>query len=835
MRAKRHLRVQSLEQRRLLAVMVVDPQPGETPAAVFANALQQANNTPEPDTIELAPAVYDLGTIDQQSLEVTSELSIVGQSPADTTILPHGTATSIIVTGGGNLKLSGLTIYAPVARTSTALQVDGQAELFQVAMIGLSGSIEDPQGFSPPTSLIVNQGLVSIRDSILTDSPGTAIQNSGSLMMEGSIVSGSRVSGINSINGDATEIRDSLFFENGTGIVGRSTLQISGSTVAQNGQLIGVAGFPGGGIHWIGSEDVSEIQIDPDNVVVDNQIQFPEPKPLDIQVRWPSEIENYSLGTSSEAVSRLEERSIETVDGVLQSSDLSLEGVNVSVRQVDGQTLVESRGLGVSSVFWNGVEQRFMIESVRRRVDELFPISDELVDLDAGRVIGSGSAIEFSTRDLLGDREDLTVASQNTWRYLDVTNVTSTSGAEVSSWNHGGFLNWFRYRARPGFEGQDTLIVTGTDRNGVELEGIIIVDVASQSTVTLNVAASELNESIDVALSSSGMGRLSSFDFSVTFDPEVVDLDEVEFGRGYPFLQSINTDRPGKVNISALNGFSTGNDLVKLSFRRIAPGSAQIQLSRSGFIARSDGQDLSFDALPMKYYHLTQHDTNRDGSVTPSDALMVINGLARPSALETGGSEVSYDREMDTNGDALVTPSDALSVINRLGQEAAVGESLAEHPIFSSTASAFLAVGEDIPDFVARPHLPIDDGTPAEGVDLTPPTPQAISSAEQLVVGDSGRSLPGTLTGIHDSRLYAVPANGQRLGFGLTNDSGRHDALTLTIWSHDGSLIDAYPTKVSQGIAGGAVETSAGDQWVYFRIGLSTDVTTDFRFDLVTL
>ncbi len=54
-------------------------------------------------------------------------------------------------------------------------------------------------------------------------------------------------------------------------------------------------------------------------------------------------------------------------------------------------------------------------------------------------------------------------------------------------------------------------------------------------------------------------------------------------------------------------------------------------------------------------------DANYDGSVSPADALIVINELNNPN---TSGSPTSISKDID--GDGVVTPRDALLVINRL-------------------------------------------------------------------------------------------------------------------------------------------------------------------------
>jgi hypothetical protein len=72
-------------------------------------------------------------------------------------------------------------------------------------------------------------------------------------------------------------------------------------------------------------------------------------------------------------------------------------------------------------------------------------------------------------------------------------------------------------------------------------------------------------------------------------------------------------------------------------------------------------------------------DVNQDGTVTPLDALLVINALSN-SAEET-------DRRTDVNGDGLISPLDAVLVINQLGSVAAAAAQGSPAAPLSATAS----------------------------------------------------------------------------------------------------------------------------------------------------
>ncbi len=60
-----------------------------------------------------------------------------------------------------------------------------------------------------------------------------------------------------------------------------------------------------------------------------------------------------------------------------------------------------------------------------------------------------------------------------------------------------------------------------------------------------------------------------------------------------------------------------------------------------------------------------QLDVNRDGLVTPQDAIIVINRLNELGASENA-ADLQIDFDRDVNQDETITPLDALLVINWL-------------------------------------------------------------------------------------------------------------------------------------------------------------------------
>ena len=296
-----------------------------------------------------------------------------------------------------------------------------------------------------------------------------------------------------------------------------------------------------------------------------------------------------------------------------------------------------------------------------------------------------------------------------------------------------GSIDAIDYHSEEEYVGQDTLRVIAELENGQTKEGVIGLSVAAGANLTFNVAASELNNLIDVAVSSSGFGHVNEFDLSVSYDPAVVRVVGSEFGRGYPFLQKTESEI-GRISLAAFNGFTRGNDLMMIHFERIAEGQAKIEVSAGTFRESGNAQTLTLSAANQEYFYLAQDDTNRDGRLSSSDAVRVINRLSQGSDLTHG--EPGYDREVDTNGDQRLSASDALRVINRIATSFnAELEQTRSHPVFSDRALAFLSTAGTIPSFVARPNFPLDDGTPADFVDVTPPSAEAFASAIELTSG----------------------------------------------------------------------------------------------------
>ena len=157
-------------------------------------------------------------------------------------------------------------------------------------------------------------------------------------------------------------------------------------------------------------------------------------------------------------------------------------------------------------------------------------------------------------------------------------------------------------------------------------------------------------------------------------------------------------------------------------------------------------------------------DVNADGSVTPIDALIIINALNRniPSLLPTeptGDPEVDPPPFYDVNNDGFVSPIDVLQVINFLNAQAAA-----------------VAEGE-----------PNDDGL------LQPPAALPSVAADRLLA--TPLSTPVAATASTPSVSADDPAYRQAVGSVLgalarRNQAPRSDATTVDAASLDEGLLD---------------------------------------------
>ena len=114
------------------------------------------------------------------------------------------------------------------------------------------------------------------------------------------------------------------------------------------------------------------------------------------------------------------------------------------------------------------------------------------------------------------------------------------------------------------------------------------------------------------------------------------------------------------------------------------------------------------------------HDVNQDRSVTPIDALLVVNTLNAGGARTLSAAEGEATALVDVNGDSQVTPADCLAVVNELNQDTVVGVTADETPS----------------DDPSGDEVPADDGSVSDRKSsMKEPSTTALSTTGQSMTG----------------------------------------------------------------------------------------------------
>src|SRR5690554_1776982 len=108
---ERRLVFQTLESRRVLAAYVLEVAPNEDAGEALAQLIRLANATPESDTIELAAGLYRLPASQNNGLEVSTGIKLVGQGRGETQIVAPDGQRMFFVSEHGDLQLENLTLH----------------------------------------------------------------------------------------------------------------------------------------------------------------------------------------------------------------------------------------------------------------------------------------------------------------------------------------------------------------------------------------------------------------------------------------------------------------------------------------------------------------------------------------------------------------------------------------------------------------------------------------------------------------------------------------------------------------------------------------------------
>lgn len=148
--------------------------------------------------------------------------------------------------------------------------------------------------------------------------------------------------------------------------------------------------------------------------------------------------------------------------------------------------------------------------------------------------------------------------------------------------------------------------------------------------------------------------------------------------------------------------------------------------------SRLDTQIITVTVNPSSHQNQdNQYDVNDDGSVSPIDALIIVNHLNSGGATDVRDLPAGPPL-VDVSGDCAVSPIDALMVINQLNTSGGEGE--ADGAISSQSNGTHFAIGGAL-----APKLPTSNKSQSEAGSLTPkddsniPANQSNSESNQAI------------------------------------------------------------------------------------------------------
>ena len=238
---------------------------------------------------------------------------------------------------------------------------------------------------------------------------------------------------------------------------------------------------------------------------------------------------------------------------------------------------------------------------------------------------------------------------------------------------NGGAANWVEIDP-------DTGEITATSANEFDYESLVdysvevrVVELATEARTVSQVVPIQLLDANDPPM---GVGELTVYPqrqgVSATSEFVVEDQDVSEAGYTLRTSDSRFEVRDGRLALrpnQVIAAAQAGQTLtVRVQIVDNADPTSSAEVDATVFVA---------SVLPWQN-PLNSLDVNRDGLVTPADALQVINLLnegssSRPLPLVRDFDELDAG-EVDTNGDGFLSASDVLLVINHLNRAASEGE-----------------------------------------------------------------------------------------------------------------------------------------------------------------
>lgn len=691
----RRLSLQHLGERRLLAVVNVSEFDGDTNSERFANAITYAESTEQPDTILLDDGVIDFsdwnaGSV--ASVHVSTEVILVGSSVEMVSLVGRTGQTLFQVAETGVLRIENVTLVSRSGPLASAILNEGSTQLIGTVVLG-----DNPPATSEVShAAILNRGELMVEQTLLANHGGAAILDEGMSQITESFIINNGV-GVGSSSADTT-LSSTTIIHNGHGLMSLSSkVALHESTIFGNESRM-----RGAGILVIDSRPISSVvTLDDQTVVIGNDGYGP----LD-DIFWQSfgdvasdaDALAPSAGSLDEAIRRSELLLVDESESsfmvAINGSESALSHSSLTVGQQDATVFVST----ATNLF------HVALPSVPRW---LTIASEDLPDLSGGRVYAGERKFDL-TGLLLDNNDSLTAAEWAAWEQITITEARSLEGNAVSLWSNeetgapGKAPNtWLRYVPREGMTGTDTIEIIGTDLNGVQRTGRIIVDVEVSAGIELQLTAIERGGEIQVSIHQRAGSDVSFYDLTLTYDPDVVaprTVGSVLVSTNPLVTRDVGLLEAGRMRIEGF-GADDSRVLSTIRFERIGPGAGAVQISDGpDFLIGYEGQFLNASAVRLTVLELMPGDVTGDHSVSSLDALRVINAVNRGER-----SEGIWDPR-DVNGDGRLTAVDALRIVNMISSdvEPQSGELLAPIALDAALATWHLEEDDRILNLVAN-------------------------------------------------------------------------------------------------------------------------------------
>jgi uncharacterized protein GlcG (DUF336 family) len=220
-----------------------------------------------------------------------------------------------------------------------------------------------------------------------------------------------------------------------------------------------------------------------------------------------------------------------------------------------------------------------------------------------------------------------------------------------------------------------------------------------------------------------------------------------------------------------------------------APGSLATYLSNTQLSIDAAGDDPGVDAVQPpepRHNNVNPLDVDVSGSLTPLDALLVINHLnyGDPSLTQPDDPSAPGVFYTDVDGDGQITPADADAVIQALDNDSSA-PSTPQHAL----ALSVLAEGETAPRIASSPV-----GTPPPPPPAVPVIPAGDKDLPYITSAEAANLLSraASATPSQDAIIAIVDRGGNILGVRVENGvfNNIHDAATM-IFAIDGAVAKA--------------------------------------------